>query len=243
MTLLLLAALALQRPAAPAPVRDTTARDSVTKFLESFTYRGLGPAAYSGRVTAIAVPTTPEPRPKTFYIGSAGGGVWKTTNEGVTWQSVSSGLGSETVGDLAVAPSDSSIVWVGTGEKNSLRSQYWGDGVYKSTDGAKSWTRMGLADSRSIGRIVIHPTGPDTVYVAALGHLWGPNPERGVYKTTDGGKTWAQALKINDDTGVSDIAMDPVSPNTLYAAAYERRRTPYGFNGGGPEGAIYKNTD
>src|SRR6185436_9080838 len=112
MTLLLIAALAMQRPATPAPVRDTTVRDSVTRFLENFNYRALGPAAYSGRVTATAVPTTTEPRPQTFYIGSAGGGVWKTINEGVTWQSVSSGLGSETVGDLAVAPSDSNLVWV-----------------------------------------------------------------------------------------------------------------------------------
>src|SRR6266496_2112303 len=183
-TFVLVGSVAAQRPA-PAPARarpaaarpdtarrDTAAvKDSVSKFLESFTYRSLGPAAYSGRVTALAVPNSREPRPKTWYIGAAGGGVWKTTNGGITWQSVSSGLGSETVGDLAVAPSDSNILWVGTGEKNSLRSQYWGDGVYKSTDGGKSWTRMGLADTRAIGRIIIHPTGPDTVYVAALGHL------------------------------------------------------------------------
>jgi len=246
MTLLLLAALVLQRPATPppVPVRDTTVRDSVTRFLENFNYRALGPAAYSGRVTAIAVPTTTEPRPKTFYIGAAGGGVWKTSNEGVTWQSASSGLGSETVGDLAVAPSDSSIVWVGTGEKNSLRSQYWGDGVYKSTDGARTWTKMGLADSRAIGRIVIHPTGPDTVYVAALGHLWGANNERGVYKTTDGGKTWNRVLFVNDTTGFVDLEMDPSDPNTLYAAAWHRLR--WGgshMEGIGAGSGLYKTTD
>ena len=244
MTLLLIAALALQRPATPAPVRDTTVRDSVTRFLENFNYRALGPAAYSGRVTAFAVPTTTEPRPKTFYIGSAGGGVWKTINEGVTWQSVSSGLGSETVGDLAVAPSDSNLVWVGTGEKNSLRSQYWGDGVYKSTDGARTWTRMGLTESRSIGRIVIHPTGPDTVYVAALGHLWGANNERGVYKTTDGGKTWNRILFVNDTTGFVDLEMDPRDPNTLYAAAWHRLR--WGgshMEGVGAGSGLYKTTD
>jgi len=244
MTLLLIAALALQRPATPAPVRDTTVRDSVTRFLENFNYRALGPAAYSGRVTAIAVATTTEPRPKTFYIGSAGGGVWKTINEGVTWQSVSSGLGSETVGDLAVAPSDSNLVWVGTGEKNSLRSQYWGDGVYKSTDGARTWTRMGLTESRSIGRIVIHPTGPDTVYVAALGHLWGANNERGVYKTTDGGKTWNRILFVNDTTGFVDLEMDPRDPNTLYAAAWHRLR--WGgshMEGVGAGSGLYKTTD
>src|SRR5258705_7450683 len=152
MTLLLLAVMGLQGP---------VASDSATRFLENFPYRALGPAAYSGRVTAIAVPTTTEPRPKTFYIGSAGGGVWKTINEGVTWQSVSSGLGSETVGDLAVAPSDSNVVWGGTGEKNSRRTQYWGGGVYKSTDGGRNWTKMWLADTRPISLIVIHPSGPD----------------------------------------------------------------------------------
>ena len=256
MTRLLLAALVLVSPAAAqrrqaAAPRDTTRRDttrtpsdSLTKFLENFNYRALGPAAYSGRVTAIAVPTTVEPRPKTFYIGSAGGGVWKTVNEGVTWQSVSSGLGSETVGDLAVAPSDSNLVWVGTGEKNSLRSQYWGDGVYKSTDAGRSWTKMGLADSRAIGRIVIHPTGPDTVYVAALGHLWGANNERGVYKTTDGGKTWARVLFVNDTTGFVDLEMDPRDPNTLYAAAWHRLR--WGgshMEGVGAGSGLYKSTD
>jgi photosystem II stability/assembly factor-like uncharacterized protein len=228
MPLLVLAVLSLQ---------DST-------FLEAFTFRSLGPAAYSGRVTAIAVPTIREPRPKTFYIGAAGGGVWKTSNGGVTWQSVSSGLGSETIGDLAVAPSDSNIVWAGTGEKNSLRSQFWGDGVYKSTDGAKSWTKMGLADSRSIGRIVIHPAGPDTVYVAALGHLWGANTERGVYKTTDGGKTWTRVLFVNDTTGFIDLEMDPSNPNTLYAAAWHRLR--WGgshMQGVGAGSGLYKSTD
>ncbi len=258
MTRLLFAALvfvsplAAQRRQAPTPGRrDTTQHDttrtpsdSLSRFLENFNYRALGPAAYSGRVTAIAVPTTPEPRPKTFYIGSAGGGVWKTGNEGVTWQSVSSGLGSETVGDLAVAPSDSNIVWVGTGEKNSLRSQYWGDGVYKSTDGGRTWTKMGLADSRAIGRIVIHPTSPDTVYVAALGHLWGANNERGVYKTTDGGKTWTRILFVNDTTGFVDLEMDPRDPNTLYAAAWHRLR--WGgshMEGVGAGSGLYKTTD
>src|SRR5258706_134341 len=228
--LVLVSPLAAQRRQAAAP-RDTTRRDttrtpsdSLSKYLENFNYRGLGPAAYSGRVTAIAVPRSSEPRPKTFYIGSAGGGVWKTSNGGVTWQSVSSGLGSETVGDLADAPSDSNIVWVGTGEKNSLRSQDWGGGVYKATDGGRTWTQMGLPGSRAIGRIVIHPTSPDTVYVAALGHLWGANNERGVYKTTDGGKTWTRILFVNDTTGFVDLEMDPRDPNTLYAPAWHRLR-------------------
>ena len=253
--LLLASSLAAQRPtparARPAAARPDTARrdttavkDSVSKFLESFNYRSLGPAAYSGRVTALAVPLSREPRPKTWYVGAAGGGVWKTANGGITWQSVSSGLGSETVGDLAVAPSDSNVLWVGTGEKNSLRSQYWGDGVYKSTDGGKGWTKMGLADSRAIGRIVIHPTGPDTVYVAALGHLWGPNNERGVYKTTDGGKTWTRVLFVDDTTGFVDLEMEPGNPSTLYAAAWHRLR--WGgshMEGVGRGSGLYKTTD
>ncbi len=248
LVLVLLAALPLaaQKPAAkkaPAAAPDTTA-DSVSKFLSNFSYRAIGPAAYSGRVTAIAVPTSAEARPKTFYIGAAGGGVWKTTNAGVTWRSISSGLGSETIGDLAVAPSDSNIIWVGTGEKNSLRSQYWGDGVYKSVDGGKKWKNMGLADSKAIGRVVIDPANPDIVYVAALGHLWGPNNERGVYKTTDGGKTWTRVLFVNDTTGFVDLAMDPKDPNTLYAAAWHRLR--WGgahMEGVGKGSGIYKTTD
>jgi len=238
------AARRARTPADTAHRDTTTPTDSLTRFLERFRYRALGPAAYSGRVTALAVPASPEARPKTFYVGAAGGGVWKTTNAGVTWQSISSGLGSETIGDLAVAPSDSQIVWAGTGEKNSLRSQYWGDGVYKSTNGGKTWTRMGLADSRAIGRIVIHPKAPDTVYVAALGHLWGPNAERGVYKTTDGGKTWSRVLFVDDSTGIVDLAMDPTDPLTLYAAAWHRLR--WGgshMEGVGAGSGIYKTTD
>jgi photosystem II stability/assembly factor-like uncharacterized protein len=132
---------------------------------------------------------------------------------------------------------------VGTGEPNNRQSSSWGNGIYKSMDAGKTWTHMGLTDTQSIGRVVIHPTNPNVVYVAALGHLWGPNKERGVFKTSDGGATWAQSLYINDDTGVSDIAIDPQSPNTLYAAAYERRRTAFGYNGGGPDSGIYKTVD
>jgi len=244
MSVLAAQSLAAQKPTAKPKAAPDSTPDSVSRFLASFPYRALGPAAYSGRVTAIAVPSSTEPRPKTFYIGAAGGGVWKTTNGGITWQSASSGLGSETIGDLAVAPSDSQIVWAGTGEKNSLRSQYWGDGVYKSMDGGKKWAKMGLADSKSIGRIIIHPTGADTVYVAALGHLWGPNNERGIYKTTDGGKTWTRVLFVDDTTGFVDLAMDPRDPNTLYAAAWHRLR--WGgshMEGVGKGSGIYKTTD
>src|SRR3989441_2247962 len=182
--------------------------------------------------------------PISFYIGAAGGGVWKTSNGGITWQSVSEGLGVQTIGDLAVAPSDTNVVWAGTGEKNSLRSQWWGDGVYKSNDGGRKWTNMGLKDTRSIGRVVIHPTNPDIVYIAALGHLWGTNPERGVFKTTDGGKTWAKVLFVDDTTGFVDLEMDPANPEVLYAAAWHRLR--WGgshMQGVGKGSGIYKTTD
>src|SRR6266568_3627876 len=207
---------------------------------KSLEFREIGPATMGGRIDDFAVV---ESNPNIVYVGTASGGVWKTTNNGTTWESVFDKESVSTIGDIAIAPSDPSVVWVGTGEPNNRQSSSWGDGAYKSLDGGKTWKKMGLEATHHIGRIVIHPKNPEVVYVAALGHLWGPNAERGVYKTSDGGKTWSQVLKINDDTGVSDIAMDPESPNTLYAAAYERRRTPYGFNGGGPDSAIYKTTD
>jgi photosystem II stability/assembly factor-like uncharacterized protein len=227
---------ALAPPAQAAPPDQP----NLTDKLKNLEFRELGPAVMGGRIDDFAVV---ESNPNIVFVGVASGGVWKTTNNGTTWQPVFEKEGVSTIGDIAIAPSDPSVVWVGTGEPNNRQSSSWGDGAYKSLDGGKTWQKMGLAATHHIGRIVIHPKNPDVVYVAALGHLWGPNPERGVYKTTDGGKTWTQALKINEDTGVSDIAMDPDSPDTLYAAAYQRRRTPFGFNGGGSGGAIYMTTD
>ena len=211
-----------------------------TDKFKALEFREIGPAVMGGRIDDFAVV---ESNPNIIFVGAASGGVWKTTNNGTTWEPVFDKQAVSTIGDITVAPSDPSVVWVGTGEPNNRQSSSWGDGVYKSTDGGKNWERMGLSATHHIGRVLIHPHNPDVVYVAALGHLWGPNPERGVFKTVDGGKTWSHVLKINDDTGVSDIAMDPQSPDTLYAAAYERRRTPFGFNGGGPDSAIYKTTD
>jgi photosystem II stability/assembly factor-like uncharacterized protein len=208
--------------------------------LKSLELREIGPAVMGGRIDDFAVV---ESNPNIVFVGVASGGVWKTTNNGTTWTPVFDKEGVSTIGDIAIAPSDPSVVWVGSGEPNNRQSSSWGDGAYKSLDGGKTWQNMGLRATHHIGRIVIHPRNPEVVYVAAEGHLWGPNPERGVYKTTDGGKTWSHLLKINDDTGVSDIAMDPQSPDILYAATYERRRTSFGFNGGGPDGGIYKTTD
>ena len=213
---------------------------AATEKLKNLDFREIGPAIMGGRIDDVAVV---ESNPNIVYVGPATGGIWRTTNNGTTWEPLFDKESNPSVGDIAIAPSDPSVIWVGTGEPNNRQSSSWGDGIYKSTDAGKTWKNMGLAATKHIGRVVIDPHNPEVVYAAALGHLWGPNPERGVYKTTDGGKTWTQVLKVNDDTGVSDIAMDPESPDTLYAAAYERRRTAFGFNGGGPDGGIYKTTD
>jgi photosystem II stability/assembly factor-like uncharacterized protein len=159
-----------------------------------------------------------------LYAGTCCGGLWASDDVGQTWQPVFDQQASSAIGAVAVAPSNSDIVWVGTGESNIFRSSYTGVGVYKSTDNAKTWTHMGLADTGTVGRIVIHPTDPNTVYVASAGQEWKENDMRGVYKTTDGGRTWTQSLKISAKTGVNDVAMDPSDPNTLYAAAWERQR-------------------
>ncbi len=227
---------ALIAGAEPRPADQANPADK----LKGLELREIGPAVMGGRIDDFAVV---EGNPNIVFVGVASGGVWKTTNNGTTWTPVFDKEAVSTIGDIAIAASDPSVVWVGSGEPNNRQSSSWGDGAYKSLDGGKTWQNVGLRTTHHIGRIVIHPRNPDVVYVAAEGHLWGPNAERGVYKTTDGGKTWVQVLKINDDTGVSDIAMDPQSPDILYAAAYERRRTPFGFNGGGPDSGIYKTTD
>jgi photosystem II stability/assembly factor-like uncharacterized protein len=237
---MMLAAMVWIGPCALNVLAAPADQPNPTDKLKNLEFREIGPAVMGGRIDDFAVV---EGNPNIVYVGVASGGVWKTTNNGTTWEPVFDKQSVSTIGDIAIAPSDPSIVWVGTGEPNNRQSSSWGDGVYKSLDGGKTWKKMGLEATRHIGRIVVHPKNPELAYVAALGHLWGPNPERGVYKTTDGGRSWSQVLKINDDTGVSDIAMDPESPDTLYAAAYERRRAPYGFNGGGPDSAIYKTTD
>lgn len=224
---------------AGAAITPGAPQNATDKF-KNLEFREIGPAVMGGRIDDFAVV---ESNPNIVYVGTASGGVWKTTNNGTTWEPVFDKEGVSTIGDIAIAPSDPSVVWVGTGEPNNRQSSSWGDGIYKSLDAGKTWKKMGLGATHHIGRIVIHPSNPEVVYAAAQGHLWGPNPERGVYKSSDGGKTWSQVLKMNDDTGVSDIAMDPQSPDTLYAAAYERRRTPFGFNGGGPGSAIYKTSD
>ena len=193
-----------------------------------------------GRIDDIAVV---ESNPYVFYIGLATGGVWKTVNNGTTWDPIFDTYSTASAGDIAVCQSDPNIVWIGTGEANNRQSSTWGDGIYKSIDAGKTFTNMGLKETQTIARIIIDPKDPNTVYVAALGHLFGPNPERGIYKTSDGGKTWSLVKFIDADTGFTDLVMDPVDSKTLYAASYQRRRTPWGFNGGGPGCGIWKTSD
>jgi photosystem II stability/assembly factor-like uncharacterized protein len=216
------------------------AQPNYENILKNLKFRGIGPATMGGRIDDFAVV---ESDPRIIYVGAAGGGLFKTVNGGMTWQAVFEDQSNPSIGDVTLAPSNPSIVYVGTGEANNRQSSSWGDGVYKSMDAGLTWKHLGLKETHHIGRIVVHPTDPDIVYVAALGDLWGPNKERGVFMSKDGGATWNQTLAINEDTGVSDIAIDPQSPNILYAAAYQRRRTVFGYNGGGPGGGIYRSTD
>lgn len=205
----------------------------------------LGPTNISGRVTDLAVES---PRGKTYsiYAATASGGVWKTVNEGTTWEPVFEHATSTSIGDVTIAPSDSNIVWIGTGEANIFRSSMAGAGVYKSVDAGQTWTCMGLGGTHTIPRIIIHPTDPDIVYVASSGHEWTANQERGLYKTTDGGQSWSKVLYIDDQTGVIDLVMDPRDPEILYASTWQRIRKRWNdprnedsYRGSG----IYKTTD
>jgi photosystem II stability/assembly factor-like uncharacterized protein len=202
--------------------------------------RNVGPALTSGRVIGFAV--HPENR-SIYYVASASGGVWKTENAGVTWTPVFDSEGSYSIGTVVIDPRNPSVVWVGTGEANNQRSVSWGDGIYKSEDNGKSWKNVGLKNSEHIARILIDPRDSNVVYVAAQGPLWSAGGDRGLYKTTDGGKTWAQVLKISDNTGVTDVVMDPQNPDVLLAAAHQRRRHVWTLIHGGPESALYKSTD
>ncbi|MBZ5558323.1 MAG: glycosyl hydrolase, partial [Acidobacteriia bacterium] len=202
--------------------------------------RSIGPAVTSGRVMTIAV----DPANKAvIYIGAASSGVWKTVNGGASWQPVFDTQGSFSIGWVTIDPHHSNVVWAGTGERNSQRSVAYGDGVYKSVDGGRSWTNAGLKNSEHIGRIVVSPKDSDTVYVAAQGPLWSTGGDRGLYKTTDGGKTWNQVLKISENTGVTDVVLDPRNPDIIVASAYQRRRTFATLIDGGPEAAIHRSTD
>ena len=203
-------------------------------------FRSIGPAFTSGRIADIAV------NPKNFseyYVSVAAGGVWKTTNNGTTWSPVFDNYGSWSVGPVAVDPNNPNVVWVGSGEYNSQRAIGYGDGVYKSTNGGGSFKNMGLGKSEHIGRIRIDPRNSDVVYVSCQGPLWGPGGDRGLFKTTDGGTTWTEVLHVSENTGISDMEMDPRNPDVIYVSAYQRRRHVWTLVDGGPEAAVYKTTD
>lgn len=204
------------------------------------TARNIGPATMSGRIVDLAVV---EMDPTVFYVASATGGLWKTTNNAVTFTPLFQREAVHSIGDIAVHQADTSLVWLGSGERANRQSTSWGDGVYRSRDGGQTWENVGLEDSRHIGRIALHPTDPGILYVAAMGHLWGPNEERGLYKSSDGGDTWERILFVDEDTGVVDVTLDPEDPTIVYAASYQRRRRPFGFHGGGPGSALWKSTD
>ena len=209
-------------------------------MLKRFVFRGIGPASMMGRIDDFAVV---ESNPSTYFVAFATGGLWKTINNGTTFEPVFDTYSTHSVGDVAVCQTDPNIVWVGTGEANNRQSSSFGDGVFKSTDGGKTFTNVGLRETQSIARVALDPKDVNTVYVAALGHLFGANKERGLFKTTDGGKTWNNVKFIDENTGFTDLVIDPVDSKTLYAASYQRRRTASGFNGGGPGSALWKTVD
>ncbi len=213
---------------------------SSDRLLRPFRFRSIGPASMGGRIDDIAVSETD---PSTIYVGYAVGGVFKSDNNGTTFTPVFETYGSASIGDIAIHPTNPAIVYVGTGEANNRQTSTFGDGIYKTVDGGKTFTNIGLKDTQTIARIVIDPRNPETVYVASPGHLFGPNPERGVFKTSDGGKTWTKVKFIDDDTGFTDIAIDPSNSRILYAASYQRRRSGCCFNGGGPGSALWKTVD
>lgn len=238
--------LALAAAAAvPAAAQKNAAAKRVplaagTKMFQELSARSIGPANMGGRVSDIAAV---EKKPATFYVALGTGGVMKTTNMGTTWSAVFEKQPVASVGAVAVWQKNPQVVWVGTGEANNRNSSSWGTGVYVSRDGGGEWTHTGLEATHNIARVIPDPADSNTVYVAALGRLWGENPERGVYKTTDGGKIWKQVLKADARTGACDLVMDPSNPQVLYAALYSRQRTPWSYTAGGTTGGIFRTRD
>ena len=208
--------------------------------LDGLELREIGPAIMGGRVSDFAVL---ESDPAKFYVALATGGLWLTENHGASWTPLFDDQPCPSVGEVTVYQANPNVVWVGTGEPQNRQSSPWGCGVFKSTDGGRTWADLGLTETRHVSRIRLHPTNPDVAFVAAVGHLWGPNPERGVYRTRDGGATWEQVLFVNENTGAIDLAMDPADPNTLFAAMYQRQRTAFGFSASGGGSGLYRSTD
>jgi len=223
-----------------APKAAVKAPALTAELLSGLAFRNIGPAIMSGRISDVAIHPL---KRHTWYVAVGSGGVWKTENAGTTWTPVFDAQGSYSIGCVALDPSNPETVWVGTGENVSGRHVGFGDGVYKSLNGGKSWANVGLPKSEHIGRILVDPRNSDVVYVAAEGPLWSEGGERGLFKTADGGMTWGLALGISKDTGVTSAEIDPANPDIVYAAAYQRRRSVAAFMGGGPESGIHKSTD
>lgn len=208
--------------------------------LTNLKFRCIGPAVTGGRIHDVeAMPDDPS----TIYVASASGGVWKSNNKGTTWKPVFDDQPVSSFGDIAIAPSNPSVLYAGTGEQQNRQSTSWGNGVYRSDDGGETWRHLGLEETRHTARIHIHSRNPDIVYVASPGNLWKGSDERGVFKSTDGGKSWEKVLYVDEYTGAIDLVMDPDDAEILYAAMYQRLRRTWGFNGGGPGSGIYKTTD
>jgi photosystem II stability/assembly factor-like uncharacterized protein len=227
---------------APTPAATPARAEAggMQKTFERLEWRSIGPANMGGRTADVeGVPGDPS----TVYVATASGGLWKTTNGGVRWTPVFERQGTISIGDIALEPGNPEVVWVGTGESNTRNSVSFGDGVYKSTDGGKTWQHMGLRDSERISRVLVHPRDPNVVYVGALGRAFGPNEERGVFMTTDGGKTWSKTLYVDSEHGVADMDMDPSNPNVLYAAMWKFRRTPWTHTSGSERGGVFKSVD
>jgi photosystem II stability/assembly factor-like uncharacterized protein len=209
------------------------------KAFKGMKYRLIGPFRGGRSLTAAGIPGDPT----TYYFGATGGGVWKSSDGAMTWSSVFDKEGTSTIGSIAVASSNHNVVYVGTGEACIRGNISHGDGVYRSLDGGKTWKNVGLKDSRAIGKVIINPTNPDIAFVAALGHPYGPNPERGIFRTTDGGKTWEKVLYKDENTGGIDVAFDPHNPNILFAALWQARRTSWSMTSGGPGSGLYRSND
>ena len=230
----------ISSPARAADDANTSTHGYDEKFLSALSWRCIGPPR-GGRATACA---GVHGDPMTYYMGATGGGVWKTANAGLTWQPISDDFfKTGSIGAIAVAQSDPNVIYVGTGEACPRGNFSHGDGVYKSIDAGKTWTDIGLDDTRQIGRIRVHPKDSDLVYVAALGHIYGSNNQRGVFRSQDGGETWENVLFVNDETGAVDLAMDPVNPRVLYAGFWQVKRSPWSLDSGGPGSGLYKSTD
>ena len=220
--------------------KQSAPKDSIESLVGALKWRSIGPALTSGRIIDFAV--HPE-KSSTYYVATASGGVWKTTNSGITYKAVFDDQGSYSIGCVSIDPNNPHVVWVGTGENNSQRSVSYGNGVYKSEDDGITWKNMGLKKSEHIAKVVIDPRNSSVVFVAAQGPLWGPGGDRGLYKSTDGGQNWKKVLDISENTGVTDLIYDPRNPDIMFAASYQRRRHVYTLINGGPESAVYKSTD